>query len=192
VSAASIADRLGPTTVRRLTIVALVLAGAALVLCLLFVLRTSGGTVFVFSMAAPPLVALAVVLVGAAILLEYRRTHRLFLIERHPADRVIFRQGERGDCAYFIRTGRVEVVDDGTGTVLATLGPGEHFGEMALLGDAPRNATVRTVSAVELAVLGKENFLHMLNLLPATESAVLETVRARAMAARVAAVARSN
>jgi len=192
VSAASIADRLGPTTVRRLTIVALVLAGAALVLCLLFVLQTSGGTVFVFSMAAPPLVALAVVLVGAAILLEYRRTHRLFLIQRHPTDKVTFRQGERGDCAYFIRTGRVEVVDDGTGTILATLGPGEYFGEMALLGDTPRNATVRTVSAVELAVLGKENFLHMLYLLPPTESALLETVRERAMAARIAAVARSN
>jgi len=192
VSAASIADRLGPTTVRRLTIAALVLASAALALCLLFVLRTSGGTVFLFSMAAPPLVALAVALVATAILLEYRRTHRLFLIERHPAGRVIFRQGERGDCAYFIRTGRVEVIDDGTGAILATLGPGEHFGEMALLGEAPRNATVRTISAVELAALGKENFLHMLNLLPATEQAVLETVRERAMVARIAAADRPN
>ena len=68
--------------------------------------------------------------------------------------------------------------------MLATLGPGEHFGEMALLGDAPRNATVRTISAVELAVLGKDNFLHMLTLVPATEEAVLATVRERALATR--------
>jgi hypothetical protein len=182
-NAASFADRLGPAAVRRLTIAALVLA-AALALCLLFVLRTSGGTVFLFSMAAPPLVALAVALVGAAILIEYRRSHRLFLIEHQPAGRVIFRQGELGDCAYFIREGRVEVVDHGSGSVLATLGPGEHFGEMALLGNAPRNATVRTISPVELAVLGKSNFLHMLTLLPATEEAVLATVRERAMKGR--------
>jgi hypothetical protein len=183
-NAASFADRLGPAAVRRLTIAALVLAAAALALCLLFVLRTSGGTVFLFSMAAPPLVALAVALVGAAILIEYRRSHRLFLIEHQPAGRVIFRQGELGDCAYFIREGRVEVVDHGSGSVLATLGPGEHFGEMALLGNAPRNATVRTISPVELAVLGKSNFLHMLTLLPATEEAVLATVRERAMKGR--------
>lgn len=183
-SAESIADRLGPPTVRRLIIAALVLAAAALALCLLFVLQTSGGTVFLFSMAAPPLVALAVVLVGAAILIEYRRAHRLFLIERYPTGRTVFRQGELGDCAYFIREGRVEVTDDRAGVVLATLGPGEHFGEMALLGNAPRNATVRTISPVELAVLGKDNFLHMLALLPATEEAVLATVRERAMAGR--------
>lgn len=183
-SAASLADRVGPTTVRRLTATALVLAAAALALCLLFVLRTSGGTVFLFSMAAPPLVAVAVILVAAAILIEYRRTHRLFLIESHPAGRVIFRQGEQGDCAYFVRDGRVEVVDERSGAVLATLGPGEHFGEMALLGDSPRNATVRTISAVELAVLGKDNFLHMMTLMPATEEAVLATVRKRALAGR--------
>lgn len=183
-NAESIADRLGPPTVRRLIVVALVLAAAALGLCLLFVLRTSGGTVFLFSMAAPPLVALAVTLVSAAILIEYRRSHRLFLIEHHPTGRTIFRQGEPGDCAYFIREGRVEVIDDRTGSVLATLGPGEHFGEMALLDNALRNATVRTISSVELAVLGKENFLHMLTLMPATERAVLATVRERAMAGR--------
>ena len=76
------------------------------------------------------------------------------------------------------------MIDDQTGTVLATLGPGEHFGEMALLGNTPRNATVSTISAVELAVLGKDNFLHMLTLLPATEEAVLTTVRERAMTGR--------
>jgi CRP-like cAMP-binding protein len=168
--------------VRRLTAAALVLAAAAMALCLLFLLRTSGGTVFLFSMAAPPLVAAAVVLVAAAILLEYRRTHRLFLIETHPIDRVIFRQGEHGDCAYFIRKGRVQVVDDERGTVLATLGPGAYFGEMALIDGKPRNTTVRTITAVELAVLGKQNFLHMMQLLPATEQAVLATVRERAMA----------
>lgn len=169
---------------RRLIVAALAFAAVAVALCLLFVLRTSGGTVFLFSMAAPPLVAVAVILVAASILLEYRRAHRLFLIESHPSGRVVFRQGERGDCAYFIRSGQVEVVDEASGRRLATLGPGDHFGEMALLDGSPRNATVRALGDVELAVLGKENFLHMLRLMPATEQAVLATVRERALATR--------
>ena len=171
---------------------ALVLAAIALGLCLLFVLQTSGGTVFLFSMAAPPLLAAAIAAVGVAVLIEYRRAHRLFSAEHHPAGRVIFRQGEPGDCAYFIRDGRVEVVDERTAGVLATLGPGDYFGEMALLDGAPRNATVRALTAVELAVLGKDNFLHMLRLLPAAEQEVLGTIRERAMAETIAVRSRED
>jgi CRP-like cAMP-binding protein len=191
VTPSSIADRLGPTAVRRLVMAALLLAAVALGLCLMFVLRTSGGTVFLFSMAAPPLLAVAIAAVGAAMLIEYRRAHRLFSLEHHPVGHVIFRQGEPGDCAYFIRAGRVEVVDERTSAVLAALGPGDYFGEMALLDGAPRNATVRTLAPVELAVLGKDNFLHMLRLLPAAEQEVLGTIRERAMAADSAADAPS-
>ncbi len=169
------------TVIRRLEVVALCLSAIALLLCLLFVWHTTGGSLFVFSVAAPAMVLIATVIVAATAVHEFRQAHRLFAVERLDPDQVVFRQGEPGDCAYFIREGRVEVVDDERGAVMATLGPGEYFGEMALLGDLPRNATVRTVSAVELAVLGKDNFLHMIHLVPATEEAILTTVRKRAM-----------
>jgi CRP-like cAMP-binding protein len=175
---------MGPRTVRRLIALSLLLAAAAVALCLLFVVHTSGGTVFLFSMVSPPLVVLSSVIVIAAMLLDYRRAHRLFVVERHGAGEVIFRQGDPGDCAFFVRAGRVEVIDEASGRVLATLGPGDHFGEMALLDGSPRNATVRAVDPVELAVLGKDNFLRMLRLMPVTEQAVLATVRERAMATR--------
>jgi len=51
---------------------------------------------------------------------------------------------------------------------------------MALISNATRNATVRTVSTAELAVLGKRNFLNMMRLLPETEETILSTVRQRA------------
>ena len=52
---------------------------------------------------------------------------------------------------------------------------------MALITNAPRNATVRAVTPVELAVLGKRNFIDMMKLLPATEESILNTVKLRAL-----------
>ena len=130
---------------------------------------------------APLLVLAAVIIVGVVIAHEYIRSHRLFDIERYPADHIIFRQGEDGDCAYFIRSGEVAVIDEDTGAIMARIRSGDYFGEMALITNAPRNATIRTVSAVELAVLGKHNFLHAMKLMPASEAAIMNTVRERAM-----------
>jgi hypothetical protein len=168
-------------TVRGMTIAALVLTGLALLVELQFVVHTTGGTVFLFSMLAPALVLVAIALVGTAIFIEYRQAHKLFITERFDAGQTVFRQGEPGDCAYFIRTGEVEVVDESSGAILAKLHRGQYFGEMALIANAPRNATVRATTPVELAVLGKRNFIDMMKLLPTTEESILSTVQSRAL-----------
>jgi cGMP-dependent protein kinase 2 len=73
----------------------------------------------------------------------------------------IIRQGERGEHADLIRTGRVDVVLEGNGPEqqLTTLGPGSLLGELALLSDAPRNATVRVKESCDLLVLRREDLL---------------------------------
>jgi len=167
--------------IRRWVLVALGLTLAALLLGLQFVFATTGGTLFLFSAVAPLFVAAAAAIVLGLIFDEYRKTHELFALERYPAGHVIFRQEDPGDRAYFIRSGTVEVVREEDGSIAATLGQGDYFGEMALLNDSPRNATVRAASSVELAVLGKRNFLSMLKLVPSTEATVLNTLRERAM-----------
>ena len=172
---------LGLRAIRWLKYGALVLTTTALLLCLQFVLQTNALTVFLFSSLAPALVAASAAAVLLALLLEYRLAHSLFDIESFTEGQIVFRQGEPGDCAYFIREGEIEVIDEANHTVLAGLGPGEYFGEMALLANAPRNATVRAASEVELARLGKENFLNLLKLMPATEEEILTTVRNRAL-----------
>jgi CRP-like cAMP-binding protein len=167
-------------TIRVLSIVSLSLTLVAMLTGLLFVQRTTGGTLFLFSFLAPIFVLAAVSVFVVIQILEFRQRHKLFVIESYSAGETVFRQGDPADSAYFIRSGEVEVVDESTGSVIRKLGPGDYFGEIALITDAPRSATIRTISTVELAVLGKRNFLNMMRLMPTTEEAILRTVQERA------------
>ena len=77
-----------------------------------------------------------------------------------PAGEVIFRQGEEGRVAYIIERGKVEVsIDqDGRKAVIAELSNGEIFGEMSIIDDAPRSATVTALSDTELVVVQRARF----------------------------------
>jgi NADH dehydrogenase len=75
---------------------------------------------------------------------------------------VILRQGDVGSRFYLIIAGDVEVVreePDGGTVRMAVLGPGEYFGELALLRAARRNATVRALSPVDVLTMHRGDFL---------------------------------
>jgi cyclic nucleotide-binding protein len=171
------------TTSRVLLILAQLLALLALGIGLLFVVNTSGGTLFLFSSISPLLVIVSAIIVLGVALDRFRKRHSLFDHAIFEPGQVIFHQGEMADCSYFIQSGRVEVLreENGEGKVLAQLSSGEYFGEMALLSNQPRNATVRAVTTTRLALVGKENFLAMLRVLPSTRTDILKTVQKRAM-----------
>jgi rhodanese-related sulfurtransferase len=79
----------------------------------------------------------------------------------YPARTIIFRQGDLGDSFYLITSGRVRVyrIDvDGIEMALSELGPGDSFGEMALLTGEPRSACVETLEETRLRVLFKDEF----------------------------------
>ncbi len=94
--------------------------------------------------------------VGASVIADVAR---LLRPRDYPARAVIVRRGERGDCMYFIAFGEVEVrLRPGT----VRLGPGEFFGEIALLTGGPRNATIVATQPCTLLTLDIVDFRHLL------------------------------
>ena len=74
-----------------------------------------------------------------------------------PAGSVVIREGDPGDRFYMIEDGTVSVVAGGV--PIATLGPGGYFGEIALLRNVPRTATITADSDLRLLALEREDFL---------------------------------
>lgn len=167
---------------RWLLVAAHLLALITLALGLQFLLATTGGTLFLFSAVAPALVFVSIAIVAWIAFDRFRKRHSLFRFERYTPGQMIIRQGETGDCAYFIQSGEVEVLqrDDGKDVRLNTLGKGDYFGEMALLSGQERSASVRATTLTEVAVLGRENFLAMLRTIPSTREDIMKTFQERA------------
>ena len=77
----------------------------------------------------------------------------------------IFKQGSTGRTAFIVQKGEVDVshtMPDGTEKHLANLGAGAIFGEMSLIDDKPRMATVRATQATTLIVVTEQMFLQKL------------------------------
>src|ERR1044071_3900125 len=85
--------------------------------------------------------------IGASLIAEVAR---LLRPRDYPVGAVIVRRGEPGDCMYFVVEGEVEIqlIDQGL-----YLGPGQFFGELALLTGAPRNASVVAATGCTLRAL---------------------------------------
>ena len=96
---------------------------------------------------------------------------------------VVIQQGDPGDRFYVIESGRFGVTIDGSPT--GELGPGEFFGEIALLRDVPRTATVTALTAGRLQALDREHFLAAVAGNPPSVRAADAVVGARLGMARV-------
>jgi CRP-like cAMP-binding protein len=82
-------------------------------------------------------------------------------VRTYAAGEMPVRQGEPGDSFYIIKSGRVDVVVEkaaGERAVVATLGPGNFFGEMSLLTGATRTASIHVKEDAEFIVIDKESF----------------------------------
>jgi NADH:quinone reductase (non-electrogenic) len=97
-----------------------------------------------------------------------------------PGD-IIFEQGDLGDSVYVIDEGECEVLckRKGEQELLATLSGGECFGEMALLSDRTRNATIRARTAMNVLIIPKGDFNKLRQSVPAFGSVFTELVKRR-------------
>ncbi|MGE5300729.1 MAG: cyclic nucleotide-binding domain-containing protein [Acidobacteriota bacterium] len=91
----------------------------------------------------------------------YMLMTRLTEKKYRPGEEIVV-QGEKGDCYFIIKTGRVEVLKKRKGEEgyreVAVLGKGDGFGEESLIRDDPRNATCRTAEETTVLVVDKKDF----------------------------------
>jgi MFS family permease len=101
---------------------------------------------------------------------------RLLPVSASPGD-VVIREGDPGDRFYVVDDGEVSVSQDGR--PLTTLGPGTYFGEIALLHDVPRVATVTAVTQTSFLALDRGEFLEALMSHPQSHDAAEITAEER-------------
>ncbi len=99
----------------------------------------------------------------------------------YASGETIFQRGEQGDHAYFIERGLVEVIipKDGKDFVIARLGPGEIIGEMSMIDDAPRSASVVCKEETEVIVIQRSRFLKPLTSADPMMNLILRVVLTR-------------
>jgi ATP-binding cassette subfamily B protein len=109
----------------------------------------------------------------------------LFVSESFDAGQTIIREGEVGDRFYVLVRGTVDAVvatPDGGERLLRSMDDGSFFGEIALLTDVPRTATVRAKTPALLLSLAREHFQRLLSTSPAVRAAVERAAQQRTAA----------
>ncbi len=91
---------------------------------------------------------------------ELERVARVAMQRRFEAGEVVFKEGDEGSTCYIVRSGRARAIrehPDGRSITLAHFGPGDIFGEMAMLDDERRSATVETTEGTQaIAILSTD------------------------------------
>lgn len=101
--------------------------------------------------------------------------------QAYEPGQIIVTQGTPGQAFYLVVSGRVELLRDGRS--LGAFGPGDFFGEMALLDQAPRSATVRAVDPTSCLMLSSWDFKALLERQPSIAVKLLEVLSRRLRAA---------
>jgi CRP/FNR family transcriptional regulator, cyclic AMP receptor protein len=108
---------------------------------------------------------------------QLRRISSLMTRLELPAGKVLTREGEQGSEFFIVLEGEVEVRQGDQ--VVATRGPGEYVGEIALLDRRPRTATVVATTRVSVEVLSRREFRSLLVQAPELSEQILATVAQR-------------
>lgn len=101
---------------------------------------------------------------------------------RFAAGREIFRQGDPGDGVYFVKSGQVEisgVVGANARRVFSQLGPGEIFGEMAVIEHRPRSAAATALKDAELYFIPRDEMLKLIRRSPGLTFNLLKVISHR-------------
>ena len=90
-------------------------------------------------------------------------------IRRFRRNETVFHVGDPGDALFIVMSGSIKITlpaDSGDEAILATLRPGDFFGELALLDGAPRSATAIAIEPTETYVLPRDRFRELISTEP--------------------------
>ena len=106
----------------------------------------------------------------------------LLIERRFPKHKTIVEEGLPGDYMYVIREGQVKVTKlsgDGREKILELFGPGSFFGEMSLIDNSPRSASVKTLAETRILALSRSDVLGVLRRSPDIAMAVIKELTRR-------------
>lgn len=114
-------------------------------------------------------------------LVAFVRGDGVFPLKHVRAGELVVREGDDADAAYIIESGELEAFrsDGDVERQLRTMGPGEVFGEMAILAPGPRTASVRAISDAQLRVITKSTLSRELDSLKPWMGAFVRTLAMR-------------
>lgn len=101
------------------------------------------------------------------------------IMRRFSPGQIIFHHGDPGGLLYLINKGKVKIAHstpDGQEALLAILGAGDFFGELALIDDSPRSATAEALETTETFTLHRDEFIDYLSKNPDFALHVLQTL----------------
>jgi CRP/FNR family cyclic AMP-dependent transcriptional regulator len=105
---------------------------------------------------------------------------------RYPKNVIVLHEGDQSNALYFVNNGQVKVSkinEDGKEVVICILSDGDHFGEMSLIDDQPRSASIITKTSCEFTLIRKPDFERMLADNPQLTLAVMRSLCQRLRAA---------
>jgi CRP/FNR family cyclic AMP-dependent transcriptional regulator len=113
---------------------------------------------------------------------ELREINARMVTRFFPKGSIVVNEGDQTDSLYIIISGKVKVFssdEEGKEVVFSTLGPREYFGEVALIDEEPRSASVMTMESSKLAMISKADFQEYLARHPSIAISLLRTLARR-------------
>jgi CRP/FNR family cyclic AMP-dependent transcriptional regulator len=105
---------------------------------------------------------------------------------KYPKNTVIINEGDDTDSLYLINEGKVKIVlsdEDGKEVIISMLGPGDFFGEMAIIDDEPRSACVITMEPSRFSIIHKAEFNKFMHNNPEATTNLMKSLSQRLRAA---------
>jgi len=160
-------------------IVAQILTISATIMAIAVFVMVGPMIVTLFMLAAQGFIMLSILI---CLVVVVTTPERELIKEHFGRGAIIFRKGEIADKVYVIENGQVEAVEDEPGKqekVIRNMGPGDHFGEIALIRRMPRTLTVRAVTDVDVLAIKAGAFASLFAHIPVLRDSVAQLVEQR-------------